>query len=131
MPERTARKFPLREYYVQLEWKKKIRTVMGNKTVTLTSIHDLIKHLTLSDSDAGSPGVRSHHRERGSSYDSDDSGVSEDEEDSMERARHTRDEISSIIIEGKKKITLDLTCLLIIINLFSPSNVGPVSIEMQ
>ncbi len=76
---------------------------MGSKTVTLTSIHDLIKHLTLSDSDAGSPGVRSSHREQGSSYDSDDSGVSEDEEDSMERAGHISHDISSIIIEGMNK----------------------------
>ncbi len=43
--ENKSVKFPLRQYYVQLEWKQKIRTAMGSKTVTLTSIHDLIKQL--------------------------------------------------------------------------------------
>ncbi len=50
--EDKSHKFPLREYYVQLEWKKKIRTAMGRESVTLTSIYDLIKHLTSPDSNA-------------------------------------------------------------------------------
>ncbi len=48
--EKTSHKFPLRQYYVQLEWKKKIRTAMGSETVTLTCMQDLIKHLTDSES---------------------------------------------------------------------------------
>ena len=43
--EKSSHKFPLRKYYVQLEWEKKERTAMGSETVTLTSIHDLIKQL--------------------------------------------------------------------------------------
>ncbi len=46
-------KFPLRKYYVQLEWEKKERTAMGSKTVTLTSIHELIKQLQQSGAGAG------------------------------------------------------------------------------
>ena len=57
IPEKTSHKFPLRQYYVQLEWKQKIRTAMGSKTVTLTSIHDLIKVLTMSNSDAETQGA--------------------------------------------------------------------------
>ncbi len=49
--EKTSHKFPLREYYVQLEWRKRIRTAMGSETVTLTSIHDLIRQLQLTDCD--------------------------------------------------------------------------------
>ena len=45
-PEKSAHKFPLRQYYVQLEWKKKIRTAVGSDRVTLTSLHDLVKQLT-------------------------------------------------------------------------------------
>ncbi len=54
--EKISHKFPLREYYVQLEWKKKIRTALGSNTVTLTSIHDFIKQLTMEDSVEGAPG---------------------------------------------------------------------------
>ena len=49
---------------------------MGSETVTLTSIHDLINQLTLSDSDTESHAARSSH---------------------------TISENSSIIIEGKKQ----------------------------
>ncbi len=34
---------------------------MGSDTVTLTSIHDLIKQLRLSESDSGSPGAGADH----------------------------------------------------------------------
>ncbi len=51
--ESKSVKFPLREYYVQLEWEQKKRTAMGSKTVTLTSIHELIKQLQQSGSGAG------------------------------------------------------------------------------
>ncbi len=43
IPERIAHKFPLRQYYVQLEWNQKVRTAMRSQTKTLTSLHDLIK----------------------------------------------------------------------------------------
>ena len=46
----TSHKFQLRQYYVQLEWTKKIRTAMGSTTVTLLSLHDLIKQLTVDES---------------------------------------------------------------------------------
>ncbi len=46
IPDSRAHKFYLRQYYVQLEWKKKIRTAFGSRTEILTSIHDLIKQLT-------------------------------------------------------------------------------------
>ncbi len=45
IPERSAHKFPLRQYYVQLEWNQKIRTAMGSNTVTMMSLHDLIKDM--------------------------------------------------------------------------------------
>ena len=50
--ESKSVKFPLRKYYVQLEWEKKERTAMGSKTVTLTSIHDLIEQLQQSGAGA-------------------------------------------------------------------------------
>ena len=46
IPERSAHKFPLRKYYVQLEWKQKTRTAMGSETRTLTSLHDLVRQMT-------------------------------------------------------------------------------------
>ena len=46
IPEKSAHKFPLRQYYVQLEWKQKRRTAMGSETRTLTSLHDLVKQMT-------------------------------------------------------------------------------------
>ena len=54
IPEKRAHKFPLRQYYVQLEWKKKVRTAMGSETITLTSLNDLIKQLGLESSDNSS-----------------------------------------------------------------------------
>ncbi len=50
--EKSSHKFPLRKYYVQLEWEKKERTAMGSETVTLTSIHELIKQLQQSGAGA-------------------------------------------------------------------------------
>ncbi len=41
-----AHVFPLRKYYVQLEWNKKIRNAMGCELVTLTSIHELVREVT-------------------------------------------------------------------------------------
>ena len=51
--EKSSHKFPLRKYYVQLEWEKKERTAMGSKKVTLTSIHELIKQLQQPGAGAG------------------------------------------------------------------------------
>ncbi len=45
IPESRAHVFPLRKYYVQLEWRKKIREAMRTKTGTLTSIHELIQEM--------------------------------------------------------------------------------------
>ncbi len=56
--EEISHKFPLRQYYVQLEWKKKISTAMGSKYVTLTSIHDVINQLISSHTEQESPGAR-------------------------------------------------------------------------
>ncbi len=50
-----SHKFPLRQYYVQLQWKKKTRTPMGSETVTLTSLYDLIKDLQLPEACSESP----------------------------------------------------------------------------
>ena len=41
--ESRAHAFPLKGYYVQLNWSRKIRKAMGTETVTLTSLHELIK----------------------------------------------------------------------------------------
>ena len=65
--EKASHKFPLRQYYVQLEWKKKIRKATKSKTVTLTSIHDLIKQLKLSESVTGGPGAEASNTEWDSS----------------------------------------------------------------
>ncbi len=51
--KKTSHKFPLRQYYVQLEWEKKERTAMGSRKVTLTSAHNLIKQLTMSKAAGG------------------------------------------------------------------------------
>ncbi len=42
-PEDTSYHFPLKKYYVQLEWTRKIRTPVGFKRESVASIHDLIK----------------------------------------------------------------------------------------
>ncbi len=51
--ENKSVKFPLREYYVQLNWKQKKRTPRGSETVTFTSIHELIKQLQQTGVGAG------------------------------------------------------------------------------
>ncbi len=61
IPERSAHKFPLRQYYVQLEWKKKIRTAMRSETVTLTSLHELIKEITSEMSNDNAGGAATRH----------------------------------------------------------------------
>ena len=43
-PER-AHSFPLRKYYVQLEWQKKERTVVGIEREKLTSINEVIEQI--------------------------------------------------------------------------------------
>ncbi len=47
--EKNSYKFPLRQYYVQLEWKKKIRKALQSEIVTLTSLHELIKQLNFEE----------------------------------------------------------------------------------
>ncbi len=79
--EKASHKFPLRQYYVQLEWKKKTRRATKSNIVTLTSIHDLVKQLTVSESGTGSAGA----------------GVSNTEWDGY-----------SVIIEGKNITTNNL-----------------------
>ncbi len=61
IPEKRAHKFPLRQYYVQLEWEKKERTVMETKRITLTSLHDLIKQIKLKKSPEEAANVHSNH----------------------------------------------------------------------
>ncbi len=49
MRPETEKHFPLREFYVQLEWKKKVHHVLSTKKVTLQSIYELIEQMTLSE----------------------------------------------------------------------------------
>ena len=58
--ERSAHKFPLRKYYVQLEWKQKVRTAMGSETRTLTSLHDLIKEIGIDTCDKSREATANH-----------------------------------------------------------------------
>ncbi len=46
MREGTEKHFPLREFYVQLEWQKKVHNVLSTEKVTLHSIHQLIALMT-------------------------------------------------------------------------------------
>ena len=46
MREGTEKCFPLREFYVQLEWQKKVHHVLYTEKVTLHSIHELIEQMT-------------------------------------------------------------------------------------
>ncbi len=46
MREETEKSFPLREFYVQLEWQRKVRRVLRTEKVTLHSIHELIEQMT-------------------------------------------------------------------------------------
>ncbi len=41
--EDSSYHFPLKKYYVQLEWTRKIRTPVGTRRRSVASIHDLIK----------------------------------------------------------------------------------------
>ncbi len=43
VPESRAYSFRLRENYVQLNWKRKLRKAMGVETVACTGLHELIK----------------------------------------------------------------------------------------
>ncbi len=45
IPEKDAHRYPLREYYVELQWTRTIRKGMKRETVTLTSLPDLIKKM--------------------------------------------------------------------------------------
>ncbi len=44
--ESRAHTFPLKEYYVQLEWQEKKREAHGFSRVKMTSINEVIKHIT-------------------------------------------------------------------------------------
>ncbi len=53
IPESRAHAFPLRGYYVQLNWRRKIRTAMETENVTMASLHELImEKIKTTDSDA-------------------------------------------------------------------------------
>ena len=41
LPEDKTRTFPLKEYYVQLEWERKIKKVLKDEQVSMNRIHDL------------------------------------------------------------------------------------------
>ncbi len=60
--EKTSHKFPLRQYYVELQWNKKIRTAMGSQNVTLTSIHELIKQLGVGRQDQAKQSAATSHK---------------------------------------------------------------------
>ncbi len=46
MPIHNVHQFPLRQFYVQLEWERKVHLALRTERVTLTSIHDLIQQMT-------------------------------------------------------------------------------------
>ena len=46
MRPENEKHFPLREFYVQLEWQRKVHHVLSTKKVTLHSIHELIEQMT-------------------------------------------------------------------------------------
>ncbi len=46
MRPETEKHFPFREFYVQLEWQKKVHHVLYTEKVTLHSIHELIEQMT-------------------------------------------------------------------------------------
>ncbi len=64
MPQQSAHKFPLREYYVQLEWKQKIRRAMRSETITLTSLHDLIKQLGIATRNDKTQGSKAYSKNK-------------------------------------------------------------------
>ena len=46
---RTAHQFPLRKFYVELEWQRKVREALWTERIRLDSLHDLINLMTSSD----------------------------------------------------------------------------------
>ncbi len=48
MRPETVKHFPLRQFYVQLEWQKKVHHALSTEKVTLHSVHELIKEMSLS-----------------------------------------------------------------------------------
>ncbi len=62
IPEKSSHKFPLRKYYVQLEWKQKVRTAMGSESVVLTSLHDFIKQIGGGTCDMNQQAEVMHHQ---------------------------------------------------------------------
>ncbi len=46
MRPETVKQFPLRQFYVQLQWQRKIQQALRTDTVTLDSIHKLIEQMT-------------------------------------------------------------------------------------
>lgn len=48
---RTAHQFPLRKFYVELEWKRKVREALWTERVTLNSLNDLINLMKSSPSE--------------------------------------------------------------------------------
>ena len=55
MRPETEKHFPLREFYVQLEWQKKVRHALSTEKVTLHSIHELIEQMTEQNQPADGP----------------------------------------------------------------------------
>ncbi len=43
------KQFPLRKFYVQLEWQKKLHHALTTETVTFHSIHELLEQMTISE----------------------------------------------------------------------------------
>ena len=47
LPHEKAKTFPLRGYYVNLDWLKKIKKAMKDELVPMSRIHDLFKQLDI------------------------------------------------------------------------------------
>ena len=103
IPERSAHKFPLRQYYVQLEWKQKIRTAMGSETKTLTSLHELLKEITLTENLRNDEAAAKKHQtlQRLRSVLKNIRGKWKYKKTGGKAAKHHPINVKSIIIEGE------------------------------
>ncbi len=57
----SAHHFSLRQFYVQLDWKKKIHGALTSRMITLTSINELIKQISASQNEGRHEPGTSHN----------------------------------------------------------------------
>ncbi len=101
MRPETVKHFPLRQFYVQLEWQQKIHHALRTEKVTLDSIHKVIEKMTIKAKGAErqktteqpSPTYNQDSTRRKYTY--------SDKSDQEASASSSAIKISSIIIEGK------------------------------